>query len=693
MIFVNLSIMLGVYMGTRFYQDIKQRHQRVYRPAPLEAPRQAAPVAALQDKSAHQHHLRVSSATLLSTSVGYYLFPPISLLNLGLITYTSVPMLAQARQSLRQEKQIKNDSLSVIVTGLCVVTGNYFAATVQNWVYHLGSHLLEKNHQQSTAQLSQVFDSQVETVWIVRNGVEMSVPLSELSVGDILVVNTGEWIPVDGVIEKGRALIDQQMMTGEARPLERHIGQTVLAETLVIGGSIEIRASHSGADSQARQLHKLLEQTRDYKTELQLKGEQWSDAMAKPLLLVSAGSGLLLGVSPAIALLFSAPTNTVRALLSLQTATHVQWATEHGILIKDGRALEQLPWIDTLLFDKTGTLTQTQPEVARIVTCGDLSQTQLLRMAATAEQHLQHPIANAIVSHAHSLNLQLPEIDDSYYEIGFGIQVSIQGRQVHVGSQRFIQDVIGEYRLPSVIDRLLHDNSGHSFVFVAFEKRLQGVIELFPHLRPEVPLVLEQLRHRGLTNLAVVSGDQLAPTERLAHSLGIKKVFAECLPQDKAALIRNLQQQGHRVCFVGDGINDALAMKQANVSVCLSSASDISRSTAHIVLLNDELTHLRDAFDMATHLQIRLSTSLAAWLGFGAMNALLVPFGINPQTSSVLYAVAFGVGFKNAQQAGWLDNPQRNAKDAKADKNDVIEGALVSSERAVGVIDLEPSVA
>lgn len=675
MILTNFSIMLSVYLGTRIYRRIKR--QRQYHPAPLAAPASPEKTA---PQIAHKHHLKVSSATLLSTSVGYYLYPPIGLLNLGLITYTALPILDQAQHTLSAEKQVKNDSLSFIVTGLCVVTGNYFAATVQNWVYHLGSHLVADSKQHTTAQLTDVIDQQPEAVWLLRDGVELQMPLSDLVRGDVVVVKTGEVIPVDGVIQKGRALIDQQLMTGEAQAVERQVGDKVLAETLLIGGSIDICASHSGAESQAQQFNKLLQQTRDYKTELQLKGEQWSDAMAKPMLLLSAGTGLLFGMSPATSLLFSAPTNTVRALLSLQTSTHLQWATEHGILIKDGRVLEELPWIDTLLFDKTGTLTQTQPEVAQIVTCGDLTPTEVLRLAAAAEQHLQHPIANAIVSHAQARGLTLPEIDDSHYDVGFGIRVKIQGQQVHIGSQRFIQDITGDYRLPSSIDRLLHNNSGHSFIFVAVEKRLQGVLELFPRLRPEVPQMLEQLRQRGLSNMAVVSGDQLAPTERLAHSIGIKKVFAEVLPQDKAALIRNLQQQGHRVCFVGDGINDALAMKQANVSVCLSSAPEISRNTAHIILLNDELTHLRDAFDMSVHLHLRLTSSLMAWMGFGAMNAILVPFGTTPLQSSLLYAGAFGFGFNNAKQAGWLADPKRNTQ---ADSGEVLEGALAETDQAM----------
>ncbi len=690
MIFANLGVMLGVYFGTRVYRGLQRRFQRPAGAAPLPAPEVGT--LTLEAPATHQHHFQVSSAALLTSSIGYVLYPPLSLVNLGLITYTSLPILEQAQHSLGQEKQLKNDSLSLIVTSLCVLTNNYFAAVVQNWVYHLGSHMVDKSKQNTELHLTQAFRQQPREIWVLKQGIEMQMPFSDLVAGDTVVVKTGELIPVDGYIQQGHALIDQQVMTGEASPVERRTGEAVLAETLVIGGSILVRVNQGGAESQAQQLHKLLEQTTDFKTELQLKGEAWSDAMAKPLLVVSAGTGLLFGLSPATALLFSAPTNSIRALLSLQTNTHLQWAADQGILIKDGRVLEELPWIDTLLFDKTGTLTQLQPEVGKILACGSLSETQVLRLAAAAEQHLQHPIANAIGNHAKGLGLELPEADDSFYDIGFGVRVKIYGKQVHVGSQRFIEEITGKYNFPSEVERLLHNASGHTFIFLAVERTLQGVIELYPKVRPEAARAIEQLRERGIRSIAVVSGDLLAPTERLAHSLGIDKVFAEVKPQDKAALISSLQQQGHRVCFVGDGINDTLAMKQANVSVCLSDATEISRSTAQIVLLNNQLTDLRDAFDMAAHLQLNLSGNLLYWLSFGFANALLVPFGISPLQSSLLYAGAFGWGFHKAKQPGWLAKPERHPAPPE-DNSDAIEGEPIypgNGSHPTRILLLEP---
>lgn len=652
MLFLNLGVIAGVYAGTRAYQHWRARKTNSRaKTLPASAERTAERLAL----PPHRHQMQVSTMTLATTSVGAWVYPPLGVVNLGLLTYTTVPILHQTYHSLVTEKAVKNDALSLTVTGLCLATGHYFAASIQNWVHHLANHLVEQGRDTTGQQVDQVLQQQATVAWVIRQGAEIKVDVAEILPGDCIVIRAGERVPVDGVVMQGHALIDQQVMTGEATPVERSHGEAVLAETLVIGGKIEIQATHSGAESQAQRLQQLLRQTRDFKTQLQLQGEAWSDAMAKPLLLASGATSLVFGVMPAVALLFSAPTNTIRALLSLQTTTHLQWSTNHGILIKDGRALEELPQIDTFLFDKTGTLTETQPKVGHILACGGLSRQEVLRLAAAAEQHLHHPIAAAITAYAAEQRLHLPPGEDSFYALGLGVRVQIEGREVAVGSQRFIEELYGRRILPGEVQRLLREAAGHSFVFVAVDTDLVGVIELHPRTRSEAAPMILQLRRRGIQNIGIVSGDQPAPVQRLAQELGITQTFAEVKPRDKAALIRDLQQKGHRVCFVGDGINDALALKQANIGITLSSANEISRQQAAMILLDDRLTQLPHSLDIATHLHLRLGGHLAFWLSYGLANAALVPFGLTPVQASLLYGVAFTWGFQRAKEPGWLD--------------------------------------
>lgn len=663
MIFLDFGIIVGVYAGTRWWQSRRHAAASRARPAQLPAPSEEAAAAARQ-LDEHRHHFKLSVMTTVSCSVGYWLYPPLSLLNVGLITYSAVPILDRAEESLRHDARIQNDGYSALIALLCLGGGQYFAGAMHNAIYHLGSRMVGESKEIAGAEVGKAFLHQADEVWVLRDGVEIELPLVQVETGDVLLVRTGEVVPIDGEIIQGRALIDQQVLTGEMHPAEKSVGDKVLASTLILAGRIQVRAACGGAETKAHKLEEMLHQTRDYKTQLQLKGEAWSDQAALPLLGVSAVVWPLAGAAPATALLFSAPTNTVRALLSLQTSTHLQWAASQGILIKDGRVLEELPWVDMVLFDKTGTLTQSRPQVARILTCAERDENTLLALAAAAEQHLFHPIAEALLDEAAARKLSLPEVRDSRYDLGLGVSAVIDGHRVQVGSRRFIKELCGE--VPLELERAMSAAEGHTFVLVALGGRVQGALELYPRLRPEVPRVIEELRARGIRNLALVSGDADAPCQRLAQELELDAVYSEVMPHAKAELIRGLQSQGHRVCFIGDGLNDAIAMKQANVSICLASAAGLTNNVAQIVLVDDKLTHLRDAFDLGAHLHLRLGGNLGFWIGFGLVNAVCVPLlHFTPLQSSVLYAGAFAVGFQRARSPGWLERPGRHENPAR----------------------------
>lgn len=350
------------------------------------------------------------------------------------------------------------------------------------------------------------------------------------------------------------------------------------------------------------------------------------------------------GTTAALTLLAGVPFNIVRSMLSVQTSAHLQWITEQGVLIKDGRVLEELPNIDVVLFDKTGTLTESQPEVTRIIACGEFDAEQLLTFAAAAEYHMEHPIAKAIVEHAAEFELDLPTASDNHYDLGLGVTVTIHKHLVQVGSQRFIQETTRSF-LPLSLQQAMNEAEGNTFVLIAIDNKIQGALELHPRLRLEVPALIQNLRDRGIKQLDIVSGDQQQPTERLANVLGLDAVHGEVLPHEKAELIKCLQDEGHHVCFVGDGLNDVIAMKQANVFVCPNSASAVTADAVQMILLNDNLSALNHAFEMSAHL--KLGTSLNLWVGFGALNTLAVPLvALNPFQSAILYTGAYSLGLR-----------------------------------------------
>lgn len=636
MALLELTIIGGVYLGTKLWERAREVRAtfRTRKKPPRAADLRRHNQAELEEE---EHYMTVSSASLLTTSVGYVLYPPISLLNIGLITYTTVPMIDKTARSLMRDKKLGNDALSGVTALVCLGINSYFAASLNNLLYYVSTRVITRSRQAALELTAEAYRQQPGEVFRLQDGERVRVPLTELQPGDIVVVTVGEAIPFDGVVMDGKALIDQQALTGELEPCEKVPGDTVMAATLVLTGTLWIPVTHGGTASEAHRLNEVLAQTVDFKTTLQLKGEDWSERMALPWLGLSAVTALAVGPNPGAALLFSIPNNSVRAALALNTVEHLRQISRQGVFIKDGRVLEQLPRIDTILFDKTGTLTLPNPEVARILPCAEFEADTLLAYAAAAEQQLQHPIANALRDKADERGMELPEVTDIQYDLGFGVTVRIDERTVKVGSRRFILEALARADLPASLQSALEDAAGHSFVFIAVDQEIAGAVELSPRLRPEMPALIAGLRRHGF-RLAVVSGDQYAATARQVQALGLDEIYAEVLPRGKAALIQALQEQGRHVCFIGDGLNDAIAMKQANVSICLAEASEIANQMAQVVFLNNHVNHLEEIFEHSRRLDQLLNKQLNFWIGYGGVNAaciLVLGFGV--LESSLLY--------------------------------------------------------
>jgi len=255
-------------------------------------------------------------------------------------------------------------------------------------------------------------------------------------------------------------------------------------------------------------------------------------------------------------------------------------------------------------------LTQERPEVGKIVICDGYEADEILAYAAAAERKLAHPIAKAIVQKAKDSNLSLPDIEDSNYQIGYGITVSIKNRVIKVGSLRFM--TMEGMIIPETIEKAMNHShaQGHSLVMVAINNQIEGAIEIQPALRPEIKIIISGLRQRGIKYLAIVSGDHKHPTQKLAEELGMDDYFYDIMPENKAKIVEKLQQEGKSVCFIGDGVNDAVAMKKANVSISLRGATSIATDLAQVVFMDGSLSHLCKLFDIANGLDSQLRKSL-----------------------------------------------------------------------------------
>lgn len=342
-----------------------------------------------------------------------------------------------------------------------------------------------------------------------------------------------------------------------------------------------------------------------------MKGEKWADSWNAPVLGLAFLSWPFLGPAAMVAILNGHIAQTIRVVAPLGTLNHINIASHKGILVKDGRALEELSQIDTVLFDKTGTLTNEQPQVGRIIVEGEhYHEDEILAYAAAAERKLAHPIAKGILQKAKEANLTLPEVEDSKYQIGYGITVNLDNKIIRVGSARFMS--MEGFTIPAKIDDAMSQahNEGHSLIMVAIDSKISGALEMQASVRVEAKEVIRGLRQRGIKHIAIVSGDHQQPTKKLAESLGMDDYFYDILPENKAQIVERLQKEGQSVAFVGDGVNDTIAMKKANVSISLSGATSIATDVAQVVFLESRLSHLCQLLDISYKLDANLRNSL-----------------------------------------------------------------------------------
>jgi heavy metal translocating P-type ATPase len=556
------------------------------------------------------YYLSISSIGLVLATVGALFYSLLSLLSVAVSLYASLPIFQLAYQSLFKERKLKVTVLDSIAIVGGLITGYYVVTALAGFIYYVAEKLLSKTRNSIRKRLINVFAEQPRFVWLVKNGNEIEIPLSDLCVSDIIVVNAGEIIAVDGIITKGMATIDQHALTGEAQPDEKGVGEQVLAATIVLTGRIYIQVEKTGPETIAAQIGEILNNTSEFELSLQTRGEQMADKTVLPTLVTSTLALLTLGYYSSVAVLSANFSEVIRVTTPIGMLNFLNLASKDSILIKDGRSLELLNQIDTVVFDKTGTLTLEQPHLGNIYTCNGVKENDLLTYAVAAEYKQSHPIAKAILQAANERTLNLPEIDDSQYEIGYGIKVKITDQLIRVGSIRFME--MEGIAIPAEISmrQQASHEQGYSTIFVAIDQQLGGMLELHPTIRPEAKHIIRQLQKRNLS-LYIISGDHEHPTKQLAEELGIEQYFANTLPQDKANKIEQLQQQGKSVCFVGDGINDSIALKKAKVSISLRGASTAATDTAQVILMDKTLMKLDRFFELAQHFDTNQKTGLA----------------------------------------------------------------------------------
>ena len=536
--------------------------------------------------------------------------PVLSLSGAAVNIYVLYPVFKRGIYQFFRKGKFTNALLITFANFLLLISGHFVLMTMGTITYFSGSWIQYKAKTRSTREISDLFSTLPTMVWILKDGVEVEMPLEKVKVGDVLAVHPSEIIPADGVIVDGSCQIDQHTLTGEFQYAEKTGDDQVFASTMVVSGVITYRVTSAGSETVAHQLNEILKNSIDSKTLINMKGEVWADRTALPILITAIAVAATGQLMHAIIILKFGVGNTIRVACPLGTMNYMSTLSRQGILVKSSRELEKLPEIDTILFDKTGTVTEGKPVVREVIPFGPYNAKRIIELAAMAEKRMSHPIAAAILEKAADMGLEIPDITEKSYNMSMGITVRFGNDVITVGSSRFFDaEGIVLAKQATMLEQFML--SGYNVVCVAINGEACGFIILEEALKPEILLQVEALRARGIKHFGLVTGDHEHSARRVAKALGFDSYYHSVLPEKKADIVRTLQDQGRFVCFVGDGINDAIALKQADVSISFSGASTAAADSANIILLSGGFASLDKLFGVASSLKTHLKQTLS----------------------------------------------------------------------------------
>src|SRR6201996_6575948 len=559
--------------------------------------------------------------------------------NVPLMVWNAIPIAKRAWKVWSNESRLNIDVLDTLAISASMLQGNPLAGCIVTWLITLGDMIRDLTAAGQKRAISELLEFQTKHAWVLRDGNVVQIPAGELAEGDHVVVYPGEMIPVDGEIIDGHATIDQKTITGEGLPVNRTVGETAFAATVIREGQITVRALRVGSATTAGQIVHLVESAPIGDTRMQNHAESFADRLVTPTLALAAGTAAVTGdfnrflslviVDYGTGIRVAAPTSV------LSSMTH---AARAGIIIKSGGHMEKLAGIDTVVFDKTGTLTRGTPAVIDVIPYQDQTTSHhLLGLAAAAETRLQHPVAEALRVRARQLAVNVPDCDETKYRIGLGVEGQVNGYYMHVGNERFMRQC--DIRVDKAVsDRAALDEKGYSSLYVAVDGQLAGLVPYSDAIRSESRPVIERLHAMGIKNTIMLTGDNAVVARAVCRDIGLTDHFADMLPADKASVIGELQRRGRRVAMVGDGINDSPALSFADVGIAMKHGAEVTHESADIILMEDSLSRLVKAVEISQGAVRLIKQNYAIVAGLnGLALALALPGGlITPEVTALI---------------------------------------------------------
>ncbi len=514
-----------------------------------------------------------------------------------------------------------------------------------------------KSRRGTTDALQALFDLVPPQARVIRNGQEKLIPTAEVKLGEIIILKPGDKVPVDGEIIEGETAIDESLVTGESIPTAKTLGDKVIGGSINTSGSVKFKATKIGEDTALAQIVKMVETAQNSKA----PGQRIADRFAKYLVIVAVGGGFLtfaiwyfiLGEPIMLALTFAISTVVIACpdALGLATPTAVAVGTglgaKHNILIKDAPTLEEVSKIQAVVMDKTGTLTEGKPRVTDVIAAHGFAKDEILALDAAAEQKSGHPLSKAILEEVEKRKISIPQKVEKFQSIsGHGVEAIVEGKQILVGNIKLMKDrSIDLFFIQSEIMKLLDE--GKTLMLIAINGKAAGVVAAADPIKATAKIAIEKMKELGL-EMAMITGDNKKTAEAIGKQLGIDRIFAEVLPEDKEKYVKKLQDEGKFVAMVGDGVNDAPALAQADIGIAIGAGTDVAIETANIVLMKSDPADILRAIRLSKATVIKMKQNLI-WasvyniLAIPIAAGLLYPkFGITlrPEFSALLMSIS-----------------------------------------------------
>ncbi len=558
----------------------------------------------------------------------------------------AITAVSAARYVWRGIKTLINGKVNVDVldgaaVGFSVLFGHFSSASQIMFLLNIAGILEDYTRQRTRNALSSALIFNVDKVWVrLPGGVEEEKRVLDLAIDDEVIVRTGAMIAVDGEVVEGTAGVNQASMTGESMPVMKSVGDRVFAGTVVAEGDIVVAVKALQSESRIQNILNMVENSESLKAATAARAEALADRIVPYSFLFAAIVWLLTRDGhKALSALTVDYSCAIKLATPIAVISAMSEATNRKVMVKGGKYMEALAEADTIVFDKTGTLTMATPEVDKVLALGEMDEKEVLRLSACLEEHFPHSLARAIVRQAERDNLKhREEHAEVEYIVAHGIVSTWKDKKVLIGSHHFLVDDNHIVITPEQQARIDQEGFGYSCVYLAVEEKLEGVICIQDPPREEARETISRLRKLGVKHVVMLTGDGEAIAKNIAAQLGIDRYFAQVLPEDKAEKVKLLQEEGHRVIMVGDGVNDTPALAQADVSISLRDSSDIAREVADVTLLSGDLHAICEMREMSQRLMNRIETNFQRIFGINTALLVLGAAGIlQPNTTAFLH--------------------------------------------------------